>query len=139
MSKLQREGYLPLRQDEKFKKANLSPVYTSVYNFLCCHSHNNLRALVTRHVNISPDQTDFNVEYYAPLDMDGLLPYLDSLLGIILSSTETIHRILDTGAQGDVQKLKAQLGELRKQIQTEPSPPAYPEGHAGARSASGEA
>lgn len=121
-AKLKQEGYSPLRQNEKFAKASLDPVYKSVYNFLCCHSHNNLRALVSRHVNISPDETEFNVEYYAPLDMDGLLPYVDSLCGIVVSATETIHRLLDTGAGEDVLKLKKELDELRKLIQTEQSP-----------------
>lgn len=119
LAKLKQDGYTPLRQDEKFAKANLSEVYKSFYNFLCCHSHNNIRALMSRHVNISPDETDFSVEYYSPLDVGRLLPYLDSLCGIIVSSTETIHRILDTGAQEDVQTLREQLEELRKQALTE--------------------
>ena len=115
-TKLKQDGYRPLNQFDKFDKATLNPVYRSVYNFLCCHSHNNLRALMSRHMNISPDRTDFNVEYYAPLDMDQLIPYLDSLSGIIISSTEMIHRILNTEAQKDIQKLRDQLNELRKHI-----------------------
>jgi len=119
LAKLKQDGYTPLGQDKKFAKANLSKVYKSVYNLLCCYSHNNLRALVSRHVNISPDETDFTVEYDAPVNMDRLLPYVDSLCGIIVSSTETIHRILDTGPGDDVMKLKTKLNELRREIQTE--------------------
>ncbi len=122
LAELKQDGYRPLRQNEKFDKVNLSPVYKSVYNFLCCHSHNNLRALVSRHVNISPDETDFNVEYYAPLDMNLLLPYIDSLCGIIVSSTETIHRVLGTDAEEDLQKLRKEFDEMRKRIQIEQPP-----------------
>jgi len=122
LANLKKDGYSPLGQDEKFAKANLNQVYKSVYNFLCCHSHNNLRALVSRHINISPDETDFNVEYYAPLDMDGLLPYVDSLCEIVVSLTETIHRVLDTGAEDEVLKLKKELDELRKLSLTEQIP-----------------
>jgi len=65
LARLKEEGFTPLQQKEKFKRANLGPVYRSVYNFLCCHSHNNIRALLARHVNIATDKADFQVDLYA--------------------------------------------------------------------------
>jgi hypothetical protein len=119
LSKLKTDGFSPLSQKEKFGRADLDAVFRSVYNFLCCHSHNNIRALVSRHINISPNQTDFQVEFYAPVNLDGLLPYIDSLCAIIMSSTETIHRVLKSDATKEVQALKKELENQRERILTE--------------------
>jgi len=123
LSELKKKQFSPLNQKQKFDKAELEPVYQSVYNFLCCHSHNNIRALVSRHIDIAADQRDFQVEYYAPVNFDTLLPYIDSFCGIIMSSTETIHRILQSGATDQVDALKKELDEKRKQILTEQTAP----------------
>jgi len=124
LSELNTKGFNPLNQKQKFERAKLEPVYRSFYNFLCCHSHNNIRALVSRHIDISADQTDFQVEYYAPVNLDALLPYIDSFCGIIVSSTETIHRVLQSDATDRVDGMKKELDEQRKQILTEQATPA---------------
>jgi len=123
LSELKRKQFSPLNQKQKFDKAELEPVYQSVYNFLCCHSHNNIRALVSRHIDIAADKRDFQVEYYAPVNLDTLLPYIDSFCGIIMSSTETIHNILQSDATDQVDALKKELDEKRKQILTEQAVP----------------
>jgi hypothetical protein len=119
LSELKKKQFRPLSQKQEFDKAELEPVYQSVYNFLCCHSHNNIRALVSRHIDIAADQRDFQVEYYAPVNLDTLLHYIDSFCGIIMSSTETIHRILQSDATDQVRVLKKEFDEKRKQILTE--------------------
>lgn len=121
LEELNKDGYAPLRQDQKFDKAGLTPVYKSVYNSLCCYSHNNIRALQSRHFNITPDKTDFTVEYNAPLHPDQLLSYIDSFCSIVTSSTETIHRILETDVQGELQELRSQWEGFRKELQDEQS------------------
>ncbi len=123
LSELKKKQFRPLNQKQKFNRAELEPVYQSVYNFLCCHSHNNIRALVSRHIDIAADQRDFQVEYYAPVNLDILLPYIDSFCGIIMSSTETIHRILQSDATDQVNALKKELDEKRKQVLTEQAAP----------------
>jgi hypothetical protein len=124
LSELKKKGFSPLNQKQKFDRTELEPAYRSFYNFLCCHSHNNIRALVSRHIDIAADQTDFQVEYYAPVNLDALLPYIDSFCGIIVSSTETIHRVLQSDATNRVDALKKELDEQRKQILTEQTAPA---------------
>jgi len=119
LSKLKKKGFNPLNQKQKFDRAKLELVHRSVYNFLCCHSHNNIRALVSRHIDIAADQTDFQVGYYAPVDLNALLPYIDSFCGIIMSSTETIHRVLQSDATDRVDALKRELDERRKEILAE--------------------
>jgi hypothetical protein len=118
LDKLKQNGYRPLQNNTKFIKANLCMEYKSVYYDLCCHSHNNLRTLQSRHLIYSVDEKDFNVEYHYPIDLN-LLPYLDSFCGILLLSTETIHRVLDTRVEGIIQKLKQDLTLLRTQIKIE--------------------
>jgi len=124
LSELKEKGFGPLKQKQKFHRAELEPVYRSFYNFLCCHSHNNIRALVSRHIDIAADRKDFQVEYYAPVKLDALLPYIDSFCGIIVSSTETIHRILQSDSTDRVDALKKELDEQRRQILTEQLTPA---------------
>ncbi|HUU84137.1 MAG TPA: DUF5677 domain-containing protein [Phycisphaerae bacterium] len=116
LEKLKNDGFTPLGQKDKFDKAEAKPVYRSVYNFLCCHSHNNMRALVSRHIDISEDQTDFDVQVYAPVSFDALLPYIDTFCGITMISTEAIHRVLRSHAHARVEGLRQELTERRMAI-----------------------
>jgi len=118
---LRSKGYKPLSVYEKFDKANLEPIYRSVYNILCCHSHNNLRALQARHVNISKEMNDFKVELYPPINYDRILPYIDNFCGILISATETIHHILETNCIKEIEELKDEFQKQRNTIMTEQS------------------
>lgn len=103
---LENKGYKPLLIYEKFDKANLEPVYRSLYNMLCCYSHNNLRALKSRHVNILNGLNDFNVELYPSIDYSRTLPFIDCFCGILFQATETIHKILETDCIEDIKELR---------------------------------
>ena len=47
---------------ERFKKAEMENEYRSLYNFLSCEAHSNIRALINRHVDIKGN--DFEVVFY---------------------------------------------------------------------------
>lgn len=113
------KGYKPLTVYEKFDKANLEPIYRSVYNILCSHSHNNLSALQARHVNLSTAMNDFKVELYPPINYDRILPYIDNFCGILISATEKIHHILETNCTEEIEELKAEFQKKREAIMTE--------------------
>jgi len=113
---LRRKGHKPLSVYQKFEKANLEPVYRSVYNILCCYSHNNLRALKARHVNISKELDDFEVDLYAPIDYDRILPYIDNFCGILIPATETIHHLLETDCKKEIEELRVEFQEHRNAI-----------------------
>lgn len=111
---LKRKGYGPLKQYEKFDKSTLTQTYTSVYNFLCCDTHNNMRSLISRHTEISDDQSDFQVKYFTELDLVENLQYIDSSLGILVESTQQIHRALTSPKATEVESLTEKLHEIRK-------------------------
>jgi len=116
---LRNKGYKPLSVYEKFDKTNLEPIYRSVYNILCCHSHNNLRALQARHVNITKEMDDFSVELYTPVNFDRILPYVDNFCGILISATETIHQLLESDCIKEIEELKIEFQKQRNGIMTE--------------------
>jgi len=115
---LRGKGYKPLSVYDKFDRANLEPIYRSVYNILCCHSHNNLRALQARHINISKELDDFQVELYPPINFDRMLSYIDNFCGILLSATEKIHRILETNGIKEIEELKVEFQKHRNELIT---------------------
>jgi len=120
LAELKKKGYRPLGPKEKFEKANMEPIYQSMYNDLCCDSHNNIRALITRHMDVPPHHEDFAVDFCPPIDFEGILPYVDTFCGIVMSTTETLHRILKTGSEVRINELKKKSVERRKDILTEP-------------------
>ena len=113
---LRGKGYKPLSVYQKFDKANLEPVYRSVYNILCCYSHNNLRALKARHVNISKELNDFEVELYPPINYDRILPFIDNFCGILIPATEKIHHLLETNCINEIEELRVEFQKQRNAI-----------------------
>ncbi len=109
----------PLSIFGKFDRAKLVHVYKSIYNSLCCHSHNNLRSLHSRHVNIDTEKKDFKVELYVPVDCNDILSYIDIFSGIIVSATVKIHTLLDTNCIKEVEKLNVDLEIHRRKFMTE--------------------
>lgn len=114
LEKLESEGYLPLSNFNKFEKSDLVPEYRSVYNFLCCDSHNNLRSLFHRFTQISEDQNDFSVNFFEPFNTRSHFQYIDSSAGILLESTKIIHTTLDSTKSAEVDSLIAELNKLRE-------------------------
>ena len=55
LAKYKAAGVRPMKVSERFKKAGMSEWYVSVYNHLCADSHNNLRALIKRHIRQKED------------------------------------------------------------------------------------
>ena len=120
---LQERGYKPLNVFEKFDRANLGPLYHSVYNILCCYSHNNLRALKARHVNISEKSNDFEVDLYQPIDYAKILPYIDNFCSILIPVTETIHHFLETNCTKEIEELKVEFHKHRNAITEQANEP----------------
>ncbi len=113
LSELEARGYPALRQDQKFERSEQSQEYRSLYNFLCCDTHNNLRSLFARHAQISDDKSDFVVQFLSPIDPSSDLQYIDSTLGILLGSAQIIHRALSSKNTGKLEALDTDLAALR--------------------------
>ena len=62
LAELKARGKQPLQVFDRFERANMVDEYRSLYNFLSCDSHSNIRALISRH--IERGDNDFKVVFY---------------------------------------------------------------------------
>ena len=114
LEELKNKGYPPLSHFQKFDKSKQTKEYRSFYNFLCCDAHNNIRSLISRHADIAEDQSDYQLQFFPKIDIDAIVHYIDSCLGILIASTEKIHKALGSPKTSEVEQLSTQLAEIRK-------------------------
>jgi len=74
---------------DKFKLAGLEDVYRSIYNSLCNDSHNNIRALTSRHFRSHQEGLDM-VIFDKPSRTD-LAATIDCFIAILIKSNEIMH------------------------------------------------
>ncbi|ASY58292.1 DUF5677 domain-containing protein [Sinorhizobium sp. CCBAU 05631] len=74
---------------DKFKMAGLEDVYRSIYNSLCNDSHNNIRALTSRHLRAHKEGLDL-VIFDKPSRTD-IAATVDCFIAILLKSNEIMH------------------------------------------------
>ena len=91
-------------------------VHRSLYNFLCTGTHNNIRALIDRHIEV--DQNDFAVVYFKQKAIEEFLPYVDSLCALLINTSIIIHEFLRTDAQADFETLNERLQKSRATYKT---------------------
>lgn len=115
LESLKSRGYLPLKQNEKFEKAQLGDVYSSLYNHLCCESHNDIRALMSRHTQPNADGTGFSVHLRPDYGLEELLPEMDTACHIVIESSKVINSILKGGGDEALRTLDQALHSLRQQ------------------------
>lgn len=111
---LQKRGYRPLKIWERFKKANMENEYRSLYNFLSCDAHSNIRALISRHIDINNE--DFEVVFYNDEPLEHHLSYLDTTAGIVVDSSGMIHDVFKTGQDNIVKEYEESLRQLREKV-----------------------
>ena len=122
LEKLKKAGYLPLKNFQKFERSGLAHEYKSLYNFLCCHSHNNLRALIERHVAILNDGADIELQFFPLVGLSDMLQYFDSAAGILVEATVGIHQAFESPKVAEAMALSDELAEIRKPWTTNPLP-----------------
>jgi len=88
--------------------------YRSLYNFLSCDAHSNIRALISRHIDINNE--DFEVIFYKDEPLEHHLSYLDTTAGIMVDSSGMMHELFKTGQDGIVKEYGESLSELRKRV-----------------------
>ncbi|RWP24957.1 MAG: hypothetical protein EOR01_05375 [Mesorhizobium sp.] len=112
LANLKANGYHPLTIADQFIKAGMEDVYRSVYNFQCSESHNDLRALIGRHLESSGD--DFSLVMYRKPSDEELIPMWDSVAGILWDSGIEVHTYFKSGLVNSFDGLRKTLDELRK-------------------------
>lgn len=97
LAELRDKGYAALNQFEKFHKARMVDEYRSVYNFVCSHSHNNIRSLVDRFFVINDAENDFEMALFKEHVPGEFEPYLVTGKHFLRNGSHNIHAVLETG------------------------------------------
>jgi hypothetical protein len=118
LKQLIKEGKEPITALDKFTLAGLENVYQSVYWVLCNHSHNNISALGSRHIEKRDD--DYGVVLFKDRGLGNPQPYFDTISAILIQSSMQIHKLLESSVEEDIQKLWEEFEVLRQQYSPSP-------------------
>ena len=86
--------------------------YRSLYNFLSCDAHSNIRALVSRHFDESG--SDFDVVMYKDEPLESFAATLDSASALLLEASLETHKAFRSKHVAEVEALFKELQDLRK-------------------------
>lgn len=98
-SKLKTEGYPPLTQFQKFERAGRMQEYKSLYNQLCGFSHNSIRALEDRHVEIEADNKNFSIVMFPDSNSGDVEIYVSACIELLRECSIKVHLALKTGRE----------------------------------------
>lgn len=112
LSALIQKNKKPLKVYQRFERANMVEEYRSLYNFLSCDAHSNIRALVSRHFEESGD--NFNVVMYKDEPLESFAATLDSIAGLLLDASLETHKAFGSKHVPVVEALVTELQTLRK-------------------------
>jgi Family of unknown function (DUF5677) len=117
---LETRGFKPLNHFERFKRAGMEDEYRSIYNQVCSQSHNNLRALIDRHIDMNED--DFHVILFKEKKPSELSSYVLSTSEILIGASQEIHGLYGIKKSQPFSELDKQLQEIRMQLIATASP-----------------
>ena len=103
----------PLKVFQRFERADMVEEYRSMYNFLSCDAHSDIRALVSRH--FEEGSSDFNLVLYKDEPLESFAATLDSTAGLLLEASLETHKAFGSNHVARVEALLAELKTLRKQ------------------------
>jgi hypothetical protein len=103
----------PLKVFERFQRADMVEEYRSLYNFLSCDSHSNIRAIISRHIEVGHD--DFEIVYYKDEPIETFIATLDSTAGLLIEASLSLHEGFKSDKQDEVKKLLEDLKTIRAQ------------------------
>ena len=111
IDKLKARGRLPLTVFERFKRADMVKEYRSIYNFLSCDSHSNIRALVSRH--IERGNNDFKVVYYKDEPIETFLATLNSIAKLLIEASLSVHEAFSSSSLAEIRKMREEINVVR--------------------------
>ena len=110
-ARLKSEGHKVLKISDKFIHAGMQKEYNSLYNSLCCDSHNNLRSLLYRHFEF--DAVGFAMVFYKEYATGDAAVYIGTNAELLVRATEKIHEVLQSEVQDVVSQYRTRLDHLR--------------------------
>lgn len=113
LAALKSKGYSPLKVRDRFEKAAMLNEYYSLYNLLSADAHGNIRALVSRHIEIKG--SDFEIIFYNDTPIEEFLLYIDLTSGLLVHSAIGIHELLNSDVLSEVKALGKDLEAWRRE------------------------
>jgi hypothetical protein len=111
LEKLKSKGHKPLTIKEHFELANMADLYVSVYALLCQEIHNDLKSLELRHINLELHR----IELFRERSKKDMLPYVDSLMGVLIVSFQRILVLLKLKEDDNFQNAYKMLVKFREE------------------------
>lgn len=112
--KLASAGYKAPSIESKFAWAGLEKEYRSIYNSLCVDAHNNLRALIDRHIEREP--SDFSMVFYKAYAPEDSAVYVGTNAELLVRATQLVHDFFKSPAQDNLRSYREELDRLRGEI-----------------------
>ncbi|MGO7981461.1 DUF5677 domain-containing protein [Rhizobium johnstonii] len=103
---------------DRFRLAGLTDEYRSIYNSLCNESHNNVRALISRHFRTGEDGEQ-RLSIFEDTDSNSVSASLDACNTILVGSTAIIHRHFKSECEDDVNNIHQRWIEMRNAWEAE--------------------
>lgn len=97
LERLKGRGFGPVSNRDKFDKADMLEEYLSIYNFLCSHSHNNIRSLNERFMEIDHENEKLHMVFFRDPDEGEFDHYLETAVHYLKLASRNLHRILESG------------------------------------------
>lgn len=104
LERLKKRGFGPALNREKFEKAGMLEEYLSIYNFLCSHSHNNIRSLIERFMEIDHENKTLQMIFFRDPDEGKFDHYVDTAVHLLKLASRNLHRILESGHEKEFQE-----------------------------------
>lgn len=106
---LKARGIRPMKTLERFSKAGMGSAYPTVYNSLSAETHNNIRALIARHIRV--DDEVMEVVIFRSTDESEMAPTLYSLTDMYLHSGIMVHAQFGSNQVDAFEHYRAQLSK----------------------------
>jgi Family of unknown function (DUF5677) len=116
LERLRKKGKHPLNIYDRFERADMVEEYRSMYNFLSCDAHSNIRALVSRH--FEETSSDFDLVLYKDEPLESFLATLDSVAGLLVEASVATHKAFGSKRIADVEALEKELVSVREDYAT---------------------
>jgi len=104
-------GYKDLNKFERFSKAGMENEYKTIYNWLCCASHNDYRALRERH--LEQQEQGLKIHYFKEADYQELETLFGTASELLVRASIAIHSLLNSEKKDDIRMLREELDYLR--------------------------
>lgn len=113
LDKLRERGVQRPTIFSRFQTAGMEAVYRSAYNFASAESHNNIRSLSDRHFQ-PKDGDGVSLQMYRGFSGADHEALLDSLCGILVEISVSLHDHFKTGRSAGFAEYKDRLEQARK-------------------------